>query len=313
MGSQGGVLCTEQFSAAVAGDLASSPPRAREEPSVMTRHFRVCMFAIVCVALLAIAGCGTTSLSGGRPTVIRPTIIITPYPVLTQYTAVSVGSLHACALDASGNAYCWGANTHGELGNGTVGDSNRPSKVSGGIQFYQISAGSNHTCAVTRDGMVYCWGLEDYGEVGNNQKGGSQLTPTLVAVQNANDPYVAVSAGGHDSCAVTRNGNALCWGASWLGELGIGSQIGAYGGMPSDMNESVAAPRNASALPFVTTLTALSAGRQHTCGIVDFAAGLLNPVYCWGDNLDSEVSPTASGTCPTTGAPSTFPCSVSPE
>jgi alpha-tubulin suppressor-like RCC1 family protein len=264
------------------------------------RHARI-VLAFVALAVVADAcGGGGGGGGGGGPHLV----------------AVSVGNLHACALDASGTAYCWGANTNGELGNGTFVDSNRPVPVSGGIHFSQISAGNAHSCGVSTAGQLYCWGLEDYGEVGNVQETGNDPTPTAVATDISNiTPFVAVSAGGDYNCAVGKTGSTFCWGASWLGELGLGQPIGLYGGIPSDPNEAVVSPTPISVLvnALVATPTSLSAGRQHTCGIVKDLLAADNPVFCWGDNLDSEVSTNASDTCGTTsGNPATFPCSVSP-
>lgn len=46
------------------------------------------------------------------------------------YTSLSVGRYHACALTASGEAFCWGNGHRGRLGNGTVGDQFTPTPVS---------------------------------------------------------------------------------------------------------------------------------------------------------------------------------------
>lgn len=40
--------------------------------------------------------------------------------------AISVGERHTCAMDVSGNAYCWGDNADGQIGDGTTTDRLKP-------------------------------------------------------------------------------------------------------------------------------------------------------------------------------------------
>ena len=44
-------------------------------------------------------------------------------------TRVSAGDDFTCALDTAGRAYCWGANVHGELGDGNTADTTEPAAV----------------------------------------------------------------------------------------------------------------------------------------------------------------------------------------
>ena len=48
-----------------------------------------------------------------------------------EATAVAVGAWHACALDDDGEAYCWGDNRYGQLGDGSNVSSLVPVQVDG--------------------------------------------------------------------------------------------------------------------------------------------------------------------------------------
>ncbi len=63
-----------------------------------------------------------------------------------------------CGLTASGEAYCWGFNRWGQLGDGTTTDKSTPVAVAGGLQFASLWAGGRRTCGVTTSGTAYCWG-----------------------------------------------------------------------------------------------------------------------------------------------------------
>ncbi|HRZ80790.1 MAG TPA: hypothetical protein P5044_12335, partial [bacterium] len=79
--------------------------------------------------------------------------------------------------DEAGDAYCWGSNITGQLGNGTKEDSLIPVKVSfdAGIKIRSISCGHRHTCALDEDGKVYCWGWNQDGQLGNGTYDDSDL------------------------------------------------------------------------------------------------------------------------------------------
>jgi alpha-tubulin suppressor-like RCC1 family protein len=85
-------------------------------------------------------------------------------------TAVSVDYFHTCVV-ASAQAYCWGSNMSGELGDGVTTNTLVPVTVStagvlAGKTVTAIAAGIGYTCAVA-SGQVYCWGSNAEGALGD--------------------------------------------------------------------------------------------------------------------------------------------------
>jgi alpha-tubulin suppressor-like RCC1 family protein len=81
--------------------------------------------------------------------------------------AISAGSLHTCALLVTGELKCWGANSYGQLGDGSTVDRLVPMIVAGNNLFASVAAGDLfHTCAVNRARGAMCWGANDAGQLG---------------------------------------------------------------------------------------------------------------------------------------------------
>jgi serine/threonine-protein kinase len=91
-----------------------------------------------------------------------------------RITRFSVGAGTACAADDSGDAYCWGANDHGQLGDGSTTDSSRPVAVahSGPPQnpgVIRVAVGSTTSCALLDGGSAMCWGSDEDGRLGRGE------------------------------------------------------------------------------------------------------------------------------------------------
>ena len=92
---------------------------------------------------------------------------------------VACGGHHAVAVSATGRAYTWGRNNHGQLGGGcydpmaTHGPWNvhMPDSMAAGLVTH-IACGKNHSVAV-KGGVVYTWGCNDGGQTGQPRQ-----TPT---------------------------------------------------------------------------------------------------------------------------------------
>jgi alpha-tubulin suppressor-like RCC1 family protein len=102
--------------------------------------------------------------------------------VLTNstFTKLIANGNHTCGLTAAGAAWCWGANTTGQVGDGSNDNRYVPVAVSGGFVFRALALGAAHTCGVTSTGTVRCWGQNTGGQLGDGSVI-SRNVPTLIA------------------------------------------------------------------------------------------------------------------------------------
>jgi alpha-tubulin suppressor-like RCC1 family protein len=101
------------------------------------------------------------------------------------FSSVEAGSNHTCALTTAGLAYCWGADTDGQLGDGaTTTGATEPSAVANGSTYSSLTAGGSHGCGVTTAGVAYCWGADTDGQLGDGTTSTGTTAPS--AVDNTN-------------------------------------------------------------------------------------------------------------------------------
>lgn len=179
------------------------------------------------------------------------------------FTTVTSGGASSCGLTSQGEAYCWGTNDYGKLGDGHPPapflESASPSRVVGDHRFASLAVGGSHVCGVASDGRGYCWGWNRYGQLGNATTTDSS-SPVLV---NGDLRWASLSSGLFHTCGLTVDGAAYCWGSNEEGQFGTGSTG------TSSSPELIAS---------AGTYVAITAGGRHTCGRTD--SGTL---FCWGD------------------------------
>ena len=92
---------------------------------------------------------------------------------------ISSGSLHYAAIDSLGILYMAGRNESGQLGDGTLNNSEIPIAVKSFTKkVISVSCGNHFTMAITEDGKTYGWGSSKFV---NNQNA-HFLVPTLIDV-----------------------------------------------------------------------------------------------------------------------------------
>ena len=205
----------------------------------------------------------TTNTCVGAPCTATPTDVSGGL----SFRWITAGTRHTCAVQTpSGNVYCWGLNSSGQLGTGTNTASTVPVQVTGGLTFTEVSAGDDFTCGVTGDLRAYCWGRNSSGQLGN---GNTVSTNTPVAVSGGLT-FAQVVAGRTHACGRTTLGQIYCWGANGSGQLGDGTT-------------------NNSSVPVQVALTDVTfsnigSGHFHSCGIT-----MERVAYCWGQNSSGQL------------------------
>jgi alpha-tubulin suppressor-like RCC1 family protein len=136
---------------------------------------------------------------------------------------VAAGVVHSCGVTTGNQAYCWGSNGEGQLGDGTTTSRVRPKLVPSTRPWNHVSAGEGHTCALTLSQRAWCWGNNGSGRLGDGTTI-KRLRPVLVG---EGMPFRQVTAGFQHSCGVSRSYQGYCWGDNTAGQVGVGP-VGQY-------------------------------------------------------------------------------------
>ncbi|MDH4044282.1 MAG: Ig-like domain-containing protein [Gemmatimonadota bacterium] len=188
-----------------------------------------------------------------------------------SWASVRPAGYHTCGVTTGGDAYCWGADFYGQLGNdSTLADQPTPVVVYGAKTWTQVDGGYYHTCGVDASGAGWCWGRNFDGRLGADTvavpRNSSQPTPRAVF---GGLTWSTIQVGWFGSCGLTSVGSAYCWGYNYDGQLGSGAfdagfplRVAVSGGL---------------------TFSSLSVGGDHTCGRVGTA------VWCWGAGYNGQL------------------------
>lgn len=92
-------------------------------------------------------------------------------------TDIAVADDHSCLI-WNAEVFCWGANDHGQLGDGSrqlATPTGNPTKVSLPAGARQVAVSNGVSCALTETDEVYCWGANGFGQTGNASRDSCQM------------------------------------------------------------------------------------------------------------------------------------------
>ena len=215
---------------------------------------------------------------------VTPSTAPAAVPNLGPVAQVAGGNDFSLALTTVGTVEAWGANSAGQLGNGTTGGQfASPAPVLGPTGsaplsgIVAVAAGYDSAYALTAAGEVYAWGDGGTGQLGDGTTTSSNR-PQLVVGTNGSGALsgvVAVSAGAISAYALLDTGAEVAWGSNAGGELASPTLT------QSDEPVTVPGPGGTGTLAGVQ---AISAGY-----FASYALLGTGQVVSWGLNFDGQL------------------------
>lgn len=228
---------------------------------------------------------------------------------------ISAGNVHSLGIKNDGTLWAWGANSEGELGDGTNTARTVPTQIGTATNWKKVVTGAQYTIGLKTNGTLWSWGYNSLGQLGVGNTVDRNV-PTQIGT--ATD-WVDVDAGVEHALAIKANGTLWGWGSNNNGQLGdatlaiktVPTQIGTATNWQSvtggnnfslgirtngtlwawginnygQLGDGTTALRTVpTQIGTATDWTHVSAGYYHT--VARSTNGLL---YTWGGNSDGQL------------------------
>jgi alpha-tubulin suppressor-like RCC1 family protein len=171
----------------------------------------------------------------------------------------------ASAAFAPGTPVAWGANSFGQLGDGTTTPHAAAEPVFGLGDAVEVAGGRGHVVALRDDGTVVAWGNNNDGQIGDGTLT-NRSTPTPVGGLTG---VVQVATGHYHSMALRTNGTVWTWGLNANGQLGDGT---------------ITNRRTPVQVSGLTGVSQVAGGRDMSYALLSDGT-----VRAWGLNTDGEL------------------------
>ena len=202
-----------------------------------------------------------------------------------QYTDISAGEGHTCALRTDKKAICWGY--HADDRQAIPGSAGSADGF-GVHNYIDIATGGLPNCAIREsDGSLACW---------NNEKSQYLPGPSVRAMTG----FKSLGSGAYHMCGINRSDGLTCWGAGTV--IPFPAQFAppppsrpeaetapiphlTYCDVWSDVALCVGPGNTETPLPFTVTVTQIVNGAFHKCALT-----VGGGIKCWGDDSRGQIS-----------------------
>ena len=177
----------------------------------------------------------------------------------TNVQQLTTGLDHACVFTDAAEIWCWGDNSEGQLGDGSMVDRTSATLLPGIRQMATVGTFENMACGSRNDGIAFCWGGDTQGARGDGP--GTTSTPPPTEVLNIDDAS-SVAVGRFFACVRHADTTVSCWGLNNHSQLGIS--------MTGNQDTPVQ-------IPGLSNVREVVAGYEHACALM-----MDGTVKCWG-------------------------------
>jgi alpha-tubulin suppressor-like RCC1 family protein len=198
------------------------------------------------------AACTDRLLNGNQQTPVQVEFEFQP-----EVVAITAGHYHTVFLMAGGAAFATGANTNGQLGDGSSTNRLSPVQITQLSDVVAITAGGDFSVFLTADGKTHACGGNRDGQLGDGTTQVNRYSPVHVAALGSD--VAAIEAGGSHTFYQKVDGTIFAAGWNRDGQLGIGDEQSQTRGGYSDANPT---PRPVTALG--SDVVKMSAGGVHS-------------------------------------------------
>lgn len=171
--------------------------------------------------------------------------------------------------------FCWGLNSHGQLGDGTITSRYLPGPISlgalAGRTPVALAARSNYTLALCADGGLVQWGRQS-----TDPRAGGPSTPVATGTTGVlvGRTVAAIAVGDTHNLALCTDGTLAAWGNGSSGMLGQGSTDTSSSPVGVDQTGVLSGRR----------VVAIAAGNSHSLALCSDGT-----IAAWGSNSSGQL------------------------
>ena len=178
-------------------------------------------------------------------------------------------------VDVFGNAYSWGLNTNGQIGDASIVAKSSPVAVLGGLAFNKIygttvSATVMNSYGIAANGSVYSWGVNGNGQLGVGTVAAKSSPVAILGGIKFMDIYPRDTS----VLGISSDNSAYAWGVNTNGQLGVGNVV------PRSSPVAVLGGLSFSTMSFIS-------GSAANGSVVAVTTGGL--AYSWGNNVNGQL------------------------